>query len=330
MRKEILIYQIIAAIILFIILYRIVKINKTIKYNDRLSKFTVKTNEPETKSLADNIVDSYCSFRLKLAKSLSKRSAYKKLAKKYERYVHKPTVSYLDAMIIISNKFCISIICGLSYFIINFIRGTFNPFLMLLSFILGFFVYNIYLSVAEAKRNKEIEDDLLKAIVIMNNAFKSGYNITQAIDLVTQDLTGPISEEFERIGNDLKYGLEVKDVFDRFYDRVQIEDAKYITSSLNLLNLTGGNLVGIFTNIEKSFTNNKRLRDELNAMTSSSKFVYYILLIMPIVLITTLNTLNPTYFKPLLSHPIGYLIIILAITLYISYIIIIKKILRVD
>ena len=35
MRKEILIYQIIAAIILFIILYRIVKINKTIKYNDR-------------------------------------------------------------------------------------------------------------------------------------------------------------------------------------------------------------------------------------------------------------------------------------------------------
>ena len=81
MRKEILIYQIIAAIILFIILYRIVKINKTIKYNDRLSKFTVKTNEPETKSLADNIVDSYCSFRLKLAKSLSKRSAYKKLAK---------------------------------------------------------------------------------------------------------------------------------------------------------------------------------------------------------------------------------------------------------
>ncbi len=330
MRKEILIYQVIAAIILFIILYRIVKINKTIKYNDRLSKYTVKNNETETKSLADNFVENYRSFRLSIAKYLSKRNYYKKLSKKYERYVHKPTVSYLDSLIIISNKFCISLMCGTFYLIVNLINGTFNLFIMILVLILSFFIYNIYLNILESKRNKEIENDLLKAIVIMNNAFKSGYNITQAIELVTKDLTGPISEEFERIGNDLKYGLEIKDVFDRFYDRVQIEDAKYITSSLNLLNLTGGNLVGIFNNIEKSFTNNKRLDDELNSMTSSSKFVYYVLLVIPIILIILLNTLNPTYFKPLLSNPIGYLIILLAVLLYISYIIIIKKILRVE
>lgn len=330
MRKEILIYQIIAAIILFIILYRIVKINKTIKYNDRLSKYTVKTNEVETKSFADNIVELYRLFRLKIAKFLSKRTSFKKMAKKYERYVHKPTVSYLDSLIIVSNKICISILFGLTYLIINIIEKTFNPFIMLLVMILGYFAYNVYLNIIETKRNKDIENDLLKAIVIMNNAFKSGYNITQAIDIVTKDLTGPISEEFERIGNDLKYGLEIKDVFDRFYDRVQIEDAKYITSSLNLLNLTGGNLVGIFNNIEKSFTNSKRLRDELNAMTSSSKFVYYTLLVIPIILIIVLNALNPTYFTPLFNHPIGYFIMLLAILLYISYILIIKKILRVE
>ena len=164
----------------------------------------------------------------------------------------------------------------------------------------------------------------------MNNAFKSGYNITQAVDMVVKDLSGPIKEEFSKISYDLEYGLDLKDVFDRFYERAKIEDIKYITSTLSLLNLTGGNLVGVFTNIENSFTNNKRLKDELNSMTASSKLVYYCLLTMPILLTGILLLISPNYFAPLLTTPFGYLIILLIIILYISYILIIKRILRID
>ena len=97
-----------------------------------------------------------------------------------------------------------------------------------------------------------------------------------------------------------------------------------------MLNLTGGNLVGVFTNIENSFTNNKRLKDELNSMTASSKLVYYCLLTMPILLTGILLLISPDYFAPLLTTPFGYLIILLIIILYISYILIIKRILRIE
>jgi len=202
-------------------------------------------------------------------------------------------------------------------------------FLILIIF-LSYYAYNIILNIAYKKRTKHIEQDLLKAVVIMNNAFKSGYNITQAVDMVVKDLSGPIKEEFSKISYDLEYGLDLKDVFDRFYERAKIEDIKYITSTLSLLNLTGGNLVGVFTNIENSFTNNKRLKDELNSMTASSKLVYYCLLTMPILLTCILLLISPNYFAPLLTTPFGYLIILLIIILYISYILIIKRILRID
>ena len=97
-----------------------------------------------------------------------------------------------------------------------------------------------------------------------------------------------------------------------------------------MLNLTGGNLIPIFSSIEKSFTNKKRVKDELKSLTSSSKLVYYFLLVMPIILCLILILLSPTYFKPLISNPLGIFVIVLALTLYVSYILIIKKIMKVE
>ena len=39
---------------------------------------------------------------------------------------------------------------------------------------------------------------MLEAITIMNNAFKAGMSITQAVDLVAKELEGPISKEFKK------------------------------------------------------------------------------------------------------------------------------------
>lgn len=311
---------------IFVIIGFVIKFSKAIKLNDRLSKYTVNNDKRKNLSIGDRINIFYNKVRDGLAKSLKKSDYFKRRSKKYERY------SYIDnnPLSIFATKFCISIIIGIIYTLSAIYKGNFNPMILLFIMVIGYFIYNAYLMINEKIRYKNIEADLLKAIIIMNNAFKSGYNITQAIDFVSKDLTGPISEEFMKISQDLKYGLELKDVFDRFYDRVRIEDALIMSSSLSLLNLTGGNLVGIFNSIEKSFTNKKRLRDELNAMTSSSKLVYYILLVMPIIIVLLLLILSPDYYAPLFANPIGYLIIILSLILYIGYFLIIRKILKVD
>ena len=79
-----------------------------------------------------------------------------------------------------------------------------------------------------SRRKKKIQDDLLKAVVIMNNSFKSGRNIMQAINTVEEELDGPIADEFKKISLDISYGLSIDTVFNRFYNRVGLEDAKYI------------------------------------------------------------------------------------------------------
>jgi tight adherence protein B len=324
--KGILLGQILISIIIVGLLIKVLKVSKAFRYSERLNKYTVNKKEEEKLSLGDKILDKYSKLKKVIIKMLSSSMYFKKKAIRYERF------GYLNnsPLGIIATKICFSLIAGAIYLISSVYKSNFDFFFLLLLMTIGYFIYDLYLIASEKIRNKMIEEDLLKAIIIMNNAFKSGYTITQAIEIVSKDLTGPISDEFKKIGNDLKYGLELKDVFERFYNRVRIDDAKYITSSLSLLNLTGGNLVGIFTSIEKSFTNRKRLRDELNAMTSSSKLVFYILLVMPILIISLLLILSPEYYEPLFTSALGYLICLIAILLYLSYILIIRKILKVD
>ena len=90
-----------------------------------------------------------------------------------------------------------------------------------------------------------VENDLLQAIIIMNNAFKSGRSITQAIELVTKELEGPIAEEFKKMHLEISFGLEIDVVFKRLSERIELEEVSYLTASLAILNKTGGIVQGM-------------------------------------------------------------------------------------
>ena len=249
---------------------------------------------------------------------------------RYEKYISGSDSNRTDAMDFVSIKFIISFTLGFLYIISTFIRIKFDFYILLVILIVGFFVFDLYLNLLYKKRRKSIEDDLLNAVIIMNNAFKSGMNIMQAVDIVKMELTGPIQEEFKKISIDISYGLSLETVFDRFYKRVNIEDANYITSSISLINKTGGNIVRVFNAIEKNFYDKKKVKDEMSSLTSSSIFMFRLLVVMPILLVVVIFVLNPTYFNPLFVTHFGRIILFMILILYIIYIFVVKKVLKVE
>ena len=92
----------------------------------------------------------------------------------------------------------------------------------------------------------------------MSNAFKSGRSIVQAIELVILESDGRIKEEFKKIKVDLNYGLDYDVVFNRFAKRLNIEEAYYMSTSLIILNKTGGNIVEVFSSIERTLFDKKK------------------------------------------------------------------------
>ena len=69
------------------------------------------------------------------------------------------------------------------------IQGSFiTSFQFLVSMILGFYILDIILLISNKFKKKKIENDMLRAIMIMNSAFKSGKSTIQAVEIASEKL----------------------------------------------------------------------------------------------------------------------------------------------
>lgn len=307
----------------------IIKETKLIKFEKRIDYYSLTSTKDHVEPFFEKFYKLIWKLIKKISKVLEKSEVLNKYAKHYDKYINYDEINRISNIDYISIKFILSLSIGILYIMSSFIKIVFNSYFLLLILICSFFIYDIYLTIQFKKRNKEIENELLSAIIIMNNAFKSGMNMMQAVDIVKNELTGPIQEEFKKISIDISYGLSLEVVFERFYNRVKIDDIKYITSSLSLINKTGGNIVRVFTAIEKNFYDKKKIRDEMNSLTSSSKFMFRMLVFMPIILILIIYTLNSTYFDPFFKNTLGRILLLFIILLFILYVFVVKRILKV-
>ena len=327
---SIMVFQMIFTILLLISILAIAIYTKSIRLERRISKFSISPLKDTSLSLFDNVTLKISNIINKINNFLYKSELIKKYSKKYTKYLRTTNEITKTSMDFISIK----IISSLSCIVIAIFAKTinfkiFNTYDVYLPMIFGFFLPDFIYYFKYRSYRKKLENDLLQAIIIMNNAFKSGRSITQAIKLVSKELEGPIAEEFKKMNLELSFGLGLDIVFQRLYERIKIEEISYLTASLTILNQTGGNIVEVFSSIEKSLFNKKKLRLELKSMTGGSRMIVNILTIVPIAFILMIWIINPTYFLPLLTNKLGLIIIGIILIYYIAYIIVIRKLLKV-
>lgn len=315
---------------LVLIIIDIFKYRRIIKMEKRYGKYAVEPLEDKSPSIFDDISRTYYTVAHNLSKRLSKSVFLKKYAKKFDKYLLFTGNKYQTGMDIVSSKFLIAVIFLLIAVASKALHyELLGPYEVCFPMILGFFVLDIlYMFEYKFYRN-QIENDLLQAIIIMNNAFKSGRSIVQAIDLVGHELKGLIGEQFTKMSKELAAGLTIEEVFSRFAERINIEEVTYITASLSILNKTGGDIIKVFSSIENSLFLKKKLRLELKSLTGSSKIIMWVLFLVPLLFVIVISVLSPGYFLPFFSSSTGLLMFFMMIVYYVVYIVAVRKILKV-
>ena len=95
------------------------------------------------------------------------------------------------------------------------------------------------------------------------------------------------------------------------------------------MNKTGGDIVKVFSSIEKSFFNRRKLQNELKTLTASSEIMFKVLVSAPFIIFLLLFVLNPSYFNPLFTTEIGYIILALILIIFVLYVYFVKRIMRI-
>lgn len=321
------VYLWITIFILILVLIGLLFYNRSIRLEQRLKKYTVQSLNNKGLSLFDKIGNKYNLFIKNLSKILSHSTLLTKYSKKYNKYCHAFNVD--TEVNFISNKIVVGLIFIVFTIFIKLIRFDYiNIYELLLSFILGYYVIDAIYLYKYKQYQKNLENDLLEAVIIMNNSFKAGSSITQAMQIVEKELSGSIALEFKKMNEELAFGLSIDVVFERFSTRINIDEVNYIASSISIVNKTGGNIIKIFSSIEKTLMGKKKLKAELKSLTSNSRMMTYILIGLPVFFVFIISLMDMNYFKPLFTNVFGIALALLIIILYVMYIYIVRKVMK--
>lgn len=321
--------QIIIIVALLYVISKLSKYFKSLKVERRFAKYAVELKDDDSPSMFDVIYYFYYNVVSSLSEVLKKSVFITSYAKKYRKYLIF-TDKYRDEVDIVASKMMLSLV---SLFVAVISKAlhykTLGFYEISIPIVLGFYILDVlYLFRYRIYRNR-IENDLLQAVIIMNNAFKSGRSIVQAIDLVGNELPGIVGNQFIIMNKEMSKGLSVDVVFKRFAERINQEEVNYLTASLTILNKTGGNIIKVFTSIEKSLFMKKKLRLELKSLTGSSKIIMWVLFLIPILYITIITFLNPAYFDAFFTTSLGIILSSIVVVFYVIYVIVVSKILKV-
>lgn len=322
--------QMIFIIILFVIANRLNHYLGLIKLEKRFAKYALESEIDDTPSFFDVLIHFYDEIVEALAKVINKSVFLTKYSKRYNKYMIFTKERYSSTTSIVASK----ILCSIAFLLLAvFSRAmqykTLTIYEVTIPLVVGFYVLDVIYAVKHRIYYEKIENDLLQAVIIMNNAFKSGRSIVQAIALVGHELPGIVGTQFIIMRKELSKGLSLDVVFKRFAERIDIEEVNYLTASLTILNRTGGNIIKVFSSIENSLFMKKKLKLELKSLTSSSKVIMWVLFLIPIAYVLIISILNPAYFDPFFKTSFGVVLLLVSVIFYAIYIIIVRKILKV-
>lgn len=325
--------DIIIYILLFFICILLVNIfidyKRSKKLIIRINKYTV-TDKEYSISIIEVIKELYKIIINETSNILLRFNILKKYSFKYTKYLNSVNNKDIIQMNFVTKKLYLGLLLSFMYFIICILESyKVSLYVIIFFFIFGFYIYDIILIFRFYRNKRIIENELANAVMLMNNSFKAGKSLMQAVKIVSDELDGPISNEFSKIYTELSYGLSVELVFQRFYNRTKVDNIEYIASSLSILSKTGGNIIRVFDGVEKTLINKKQYEREKDALTASSKILIKFVTLIPIVIMFIIYIIDNSYFKPLFESKVGLIVLLFILLDYIVYIICIKKVLRV-
>lgn len=203
------------------------------------------------------------------------------------------------------------------------------PVAAVLGLVGGFFP-NLYVKYRQKARLLKFDSQIADALIIMSNSLRAGYSFLQAMDMVSREMSPPMSSEFAAAMKEMSLGSPTESALMSMVDRVGSEDLELVVTAVLIQRQIGGNLAEVLDNIAETIRERVKLRQEIKTLTAQGRLSGLIIGVLPVVLAIFLFAVNPEYIRILFTHPIGKLMIGIALAGEVIGILVIRRIVAIE
>jgi tight adherence protein B len=234
-----------------------------------------------------------------------------------------------DMSLRVSNFLGISALTGVAATIIAYVLSK-RVEVAWIALLVGFVLPYSYASIRRNKRFEKFEELFPEAIDTLARAVRAGHAFTTALEMITAEVSEPVSGEFRQLYEEQKFGMPVRDALLNLTDRMPLVDVKFFVTAVMLQRETGGNLAEILDNLSYVIRERFKIQRQVRVYTAQGRLTMALLMGMPPIIVATMLLLNPSFIRPLFSDPIGHFLLVAGITLQTIGYFVIRKIIRIQ
>ena len=220
--------------------------------------------------------------------------------------------------------FLVSLLLGLLFYALH--RYVLIP----VGIVGGFFLPRIYLGMRRSQRLKAFNDQLSDALNLIVNSLRAGYSTAQALEVISNEMPAPISEEFGRVVLELQLGVPFDVAMANLLRRMPSEDMELIVTAMSVQREVGGNLAEVLDAISFTIRERVRIKGEIRTLTAQGRYTGYLITALPFVLATIIYLINPGFMGVLFTDPCGWLMIGISLVLIVIGYIVVSKIVNIE
>ncbi len=196
--------------------------------------------------------------------------------------------------------------------------------------VLGFVMPYFIVMRERAKRLARLEEQMPDAIDMIQRALKAGHPFGQCLKLIAEDMSEPISREFELTFADLSYGNDARRALFGLLQRVPSVSVTALITAVLVQRETGGNLAENLARISSVIRGRFRFQRRVKTLSAEGRLSGWILAMTPITLFGALWMMHPEYVARLTEHPKGSTLISTAIVMGVIGIVWIRRLVRIE
>lgn len=154
-----------------------------------------------------------------------------------------------------------------------------------------------YLVVGRAikKRVTKFNARFPDAIDLLVRGLRSGLPVTETFLVVSQELPGPVGEEFKGVVERIRIGNTMETALQESAEMLATPEFQFFCITIQIQRETGGNLAETLSNLSDVLRKRAQMKLKIRAMSSEAKASAYIVGALPFFVFGVVWSMNPSY-----------------------------------
>jgi tight adherence protein B len=154
-------------------------------------------------------------------------------------------------------------------------------------------------------RVKAFIEAMPEAVELISRALRAGHGLASGMRLVSEEMKGPIADEFGRVFEEQNLGIPVEISLRGMAERIPSMDVRFFVIAVIIQRSTGGDLAEVLDKIGRLIRQRFELFGHVKALTAEGRLSGIVLLALPPGLLGFLSVSNYNYVAPLFTNPLG-------------------------